>query len=127
MTSVIPQIAGINTVLNMIEAKGGNQWFFDLYAKRNRRIREGVQKLGLTLFPESGYESPTVNCINAPAGVDGIAIYEGMRDRGFELAKGYGSIQNTTFRIGNMGYIPFDNITSMCKSLAEVMYRLVLD
>jgi aspartate aminotransferase-like enzyme len=124
MTSVIPQIAGLNAILDVIEEKGGKQWFFDLYAERNRRIREGAQKLGLTMFPKSGYESPTVNCVNAPEGVDGVAVYEGMRDQGFELAKGYGSIQNRTFRIGNMGFIPFDYIDSMLESLAEVLAGL---
>ncbi|PVX25545.1 MAG: aspartate aminotransferase [Candidatus Bathyarchaeum sp.] len=124
MTSVIPQIAGINAILNMIEKKGGKQWFFDLYAKRNRTIREGIQKLGLTMFPKSGYESPTVNCVNAPAGVDGVVVYEKMRDEGFELAKGYGTVQNLTFRIGNMGYIPFENIGSMLESLDGVLSAL---
>ncbi len=121
MTSVIPQIAGLNSILKMIEEKGGKQGFFDLYAERNRWIREGVQKLGLTMFPKSGYESPTVNCVNAPADIDGVAVYEGMREEGFELAKGYGSVQNATFRIGNMGYIPFEDIDSMLHALERVL------
>lgn len=124
MTSVIPQIAGLNTILKMIEDKGGKQWYFDLYAERSRRIRDGVKKLGLTMFPESGYESPTVNCVNAPEGIDGVAVYEGMRGEGFELAKGYGSVQNLTFRIGNMGYIETETITSMLKSLGSVLAEL---
>ena len=124
MTSVIPQIAGLNTILKIIEAKGGKQWYFDLYAERSRRIREGVQKLGLTMFPKSGYESPTVSCVNAPAGIDGVEVYEGMRGEGFELAKGYGSVQNVTFRIGNMGYIEFETIDSMLRSLRSVLAEL---
>ncbi|TET27416.1 MAG: alanine--glyoxylate aminotransferase family protein, partial [Candidatus Bathyarchaeum sp.] len=124
MTSVIPQIAGLNTILGMIEEKGGKEWFFDLYAERNRRIREGVQKLGLTMFPKSGYESPTVNCVNAPADVDGVAVYERMREEGFELAKGYGSVQNATFRIGNMGYIESETIDSMLDALGKVLVDL---
>ncbi len=124
MTSVIPQIAGLNTILEMIEEKGGKQWFFDVYAERNSRIREGVQKLGLSMFPRSGYESPTVNCVNSPADVDGVAVYEGMRKEGFELAKGYGSIQNATFRIGNMGYIEFETIDSMLDALGKVLVGL---
>ncbi len=124
MTSVIPQIAGLNTILGMIEEKGGKEWFFDLYAERNRRIREGVQKLGLTMFPKSGYESPTVNCVNAPADVDGVTVYERMREEGFELAKGYGSVQNATFRIGNMGYIESETIDSMLDTLEKVLVDL---
>jgi aspartate aminotransferase-like enzyme len=124
MTSVIPQIAGLNTILKMIGEKGGKEWFFDLYAERNRRIRDGVQKLGLTMFPNAGYESPTVNCVNAPASVDGVDVYERMRGEGFELAKGYGSVQDVTFRIGNMGYIPFEAIDSMLTALTRVLAGL---
>jgi aspartate aminotransferase-like enzyme len=47
-----------------------------------------------------------------------------MRDNGFELAKGYGSVQNTTFRIGNMGYIPFETIDSMLQALGPVLSDL---
>ena len=123
MTSVIPQIAGLNTILKMIESKGGKNWFFNLYAERNRRIREGVKKLGLTMFPKSGYESPTVNCVNAPAGVDGVTVYQKMREKGFELAKGYGTVQNLTFRIGNMGYIEYADIDQMLVTLESVLAR----
>ena len=126
MTSVIPQIAGLNRILNLIESKGGKQWFFDLYAGRNRRIRQGVQKLGLTMFPKAGYESSTVNCVNAPDGIDGLKIYEMMRKEGFELAKGYGSVQNLTFRIGNMGYIESVDIDSMLAALGNVLTELGL-
>jgi aspartate aminotransferase-like enzyme len=124
MTSVIPQIAGLNRILKMIDAKGGKEWFFDLYVERNRRIREGVQKLGLTIFPRSGYESPTVNCVNAPANVDGLDVYGRMRGEGFELAKGYGTVQNLTFRIGNMGYIESADIDSMLEALGLVLLDL---
>ena len=124
MTSVIPQIAGLNTILKIIESKGGKEWFFDLYAERNRRIQEGVKKLGLTMFPKSGYESPTVNCVNAPEGIDGLDVYERMRGEGFELAKGYGTVQNVTFRIGNMGYIESADIDSMLSALGKVLVDL---
>ena len=124
MTSVIPQMAGLNRILKMIDGKGGKEWFFNLYAERNSHIREGAEKLGLTMFPRSGYESPTVNCVNAPANVDGLEIYGKMREEGFELAKGYGSIKNVTFRIGNMGYIESEDIDSMLEALGKVLVDL---
>jgi len=120
MTSVIPQIAGLNKILKLIDTWGGKEKYFDLYTERNRRIREGIKKLGLTLFPKEGYESPTVTCINAPSKVSGPETYKKMREKGFELAKGYGNVKNTTFRIGNMGYIEFEEIESMLEALGEV-------
>jgi len=124
VTSVIPQIAGLNKILKLIDSWGGKEKYFDLYTERNRRIREGIQKLGLTLFPNKGCESPTVTCINAPSNVSGVEIYKKMREKGFELAKGYGIVKNTTFRIGNMGYIKFEDIELMLEALGEVLAGL---
>lgn len=124
MTSVIPQIAGLNRILKLIDGWGGKEKYFELYRERNRRIREGIQKQGLSLFPKKGYESPTVTCINAPSNASGPEIYKKMREKGFELAKGYGSVKNATFRIGNMGYIEFGDIELMLEALGDVLADL---
>jgi len=121
VTPAIPQIAGLNTALKMIEKNGGKKWYFDLYMQRNRKIREGIERQGLSLFPKKGYESPTVNCINAPQGVEGGVIYERMREKGFELAEGYGPLKKKTFRIGNMGYIEMRDIDLMLETLGDVV------
>jgi aspartate aminotransferase-like enzyme len=121
VTSVIPQIAGLNTALGMIQSEGGKKWYFSLYKERNQKIRNGIEKRGLSTFPRKSYESPTVNCINAPERVGGPTIYEKMREKGFELAEGYGPLKKTTFRIGNMGYIEMEDIDLMLETLGEVL------
>ena len=124
MTSAIPQVAGLNAALKMIAGKGGKDWYFDLYRTRNAKIRKGIEELGLSTFPRRGFESPTVSCISAPEGVEGPEIHEAMRGEGFELAQGYGTLKNTTFRIGNMGYIPEGQIDSMLEALGTVLEGL---
>jgi len=121
VTSVIPQIAGLNTALKMIQRNGGKKWYFDLYKERNMKIRQGAEKIGLFTFPQKGSESPTVNCINAPVGTEGGVVYEKMRQNGFELAEGYGPLKKKTFRIGNMGYIEMSDIDEMLKNLGNVV------
>jgi aspartate aminotransferase-like enzyme len=121
MTSTIPQVAGLNTVLKMIEDRGGKQAYFDLYKRRNTAIREGIKKYGLDTYAKKGYESPTVNCISAPEDMSGPDVYNAMREHGFELAQGYGDLKPTTFRIGNMGWIPDEYINEMLKSLEKVV------
>jgi len=120
VTSVIPQVAGLSAVLKMVEEKGGKKWYFDLYKRRNTKIRRAVKKLGTPVYPKRGYESPTVNCIKAPKGVPGPQIYEAMRKKGYELAQGYGALKDVTYRIGNMGYIPNQSLNSMLETLKQV-------
>lgn len=121
MTSTIPQIAGLNTTLKMVDEMGGKHKYFELYKKRNTAIRNGIKKHGLDTYPMKGYESPTVSCIKAPEGMTGPDVYNGMRGKGFELAQGYGALKQETFRIGNMGWIPEEYITEMLEALGEVV------
>jgi len=121
MTSCIPQVAGLNAALKMIESRGGREWYFDLFKRRNAAIREGVDELGLSIFPMEGYESPTVSCVTAPTDMKGPDVYKAMRGRGFELAQGYGALKERTFRIGNMGWIPDEYIDEMLEALGEVV------
>ncbi|TRO53190.1 alanine--glyoxylate aminotransferase family protein [Candidatus Bathyarchaeota archaeon] len=121
VTSIIPQIAGLNTALKMVESMGGKQKYFDLYKERNTAIRQGVKKLGMDTYPLKGYESPTVSCISAPEGMSGPDVYNGMRKLDFELAQGYGKLKDSTYRIGNMGWIPEEYISEMLEALRKVV------
>jgi aspartate aminotransferase-like enzyme len=63
---------------------------------------------GFTLFPDPGYESVTLTCINngaKPGGriVDVPKLQKLVKDQGFLIDGGYGKIKGTTFRISNMG------------------------
>jgi len=120
-TPPIPQIAALRKELEIIEREGGKRARLALYRRRFERIVEGVRGLGLTLFPKPGVESPTVACVNAPQGMTGHEVYEKMREKGFELARGYRHLGEKTFRIGNMGYITMEDIDEMLKALAEVV------
>jgi len=122
MTPVIPQMFALKKTLESIEMDG-KEAYFKLYKERSGRIRRGVEKLGLTLFPEPGYESPTITCVNTSPHISGLEVYNRMREKGFELAKGYRDLQEKTFRIGNMGYIPLEDIDLMLSSLEEVLKK----
>lgn len=44
-----------------------------------------------------------------------------MRGHGFELALGYGDLKQSTFRVGNMGWIPDGYIGEMLEALGRVV------
>jgi len=123
-TPPIPQIVGLNVILRIIERMGGREAWLRMYAERAERIRRGVLDLGLQLFAEPGYYSPTITVIYNPPGVKGPVIYEEMRKRGVEIAKGYGKVRDVTFRIGHMGYITNEDIEVLFNTLREVLAAL---
>jgi len=123
-TPPIPQVLGLNVILRVIEQMGGKEKWLNVYKQRAEMIRNGVKELGLSTLAEKGYESPTIAAVMTPEGITGTQVYEAMRQRKFELAKGYGAVKEKTFRIGNMGYIPFEDIQEMLKNLREVIDEL---
>src|SRR5882757_6917491 len=78
------------------------------HRKTNQMTRDWASNNGFTLFPESGFESITLTCINngaKPGGrtVDAAKLQKLTKDQGFLIDGGYGKIKGTTFRISNMG------------------------
>ena len=70
--------------------------------------RDWAARHGFTLFPEQGFESVTLTCVNngaKPGGraVDVAKLQKLVKDQGFLIDGGYGKIKGTTFRISNMG------------------------
>jgi len=123
-TPPIPQIIALNVILRVIERIGGKYEWLKIYERRAKKIRSGVKALGMTLFAREGYESPTITCVRTPPGISGLDVYKRMREKGYELAKGYGQFKKTTFRIGHMGYMPDEYIDEMLKALEEVLDEL---
>ncbi len=78
------------------------------HTKLAQMTRDWATRHGFTLFPEKGFESVTLTCINngaKPGGriVDVAKLQKLVKDQGFLIDGGYGKIKGTTFRISNMG------------------------
>lgn len=78
------------------------------HRKTNQMTRDWAARHGFTLFPEAGYESMTLCCVNngaRPGGrtVDAAKLQKLTKEAGFLIDGGYGKIKGTTFRISNMG------------------------
>lgn len=55
-----------------------------------------------SMFPEAGYESVTVSCINSN-GKDVKELNQKLAEKGYMISAGYGKLAEKTFRIGHMG------------------------
>jgi aspartate aminotransferase-like enzyme len=99
------------------------------HRKTNQMVHDWAAKHGFTLFPEKGFESVTLTCVNngaKPGGrtVDVAKLQKLVKDKGFLIDGGYGKIKGTTFRISNMGDETEASMTPLIAALDEAMKQL---
>ena len=110
MTPSTPSIAHIYALGSKLDEffAEGLDARYARHAKTNQLTRDWAAKHGFTLFPEAGYESVTLTCVNngaKPSGrvVDTAKLQKLVKEQGFLIDGGYGKIKGTTFRLSNMG------------------------
>ena len=70
------------------------------------RVRNGITKIGLSLFPDISVASNTVTAVKSPDGLDADKLRKLVqKDHNVVLAGGYGPQQGKIFRIGHLGYV----------------------
>jgi aspartate aminotransferase-like enzyme len=99
------------------------------HKKTNQMTRDWASKHGFTLFPEKGYESMTLCCINngaKPGGrtVDVAKLQKLVKEQGFLIDGGYGKIKGTTFRLSNMGDETPETMNALYAALDKAMAQL---
>ncbi|MBI4325487.1 MAG: alanine--glyoxylate aminotransferase family protein [Chloroflexi bacterium] len=110
MTPSTPSIGHVYALASKLEDifQEGLEARFHRHETLARMTRLWAARHGFTLFPEPGYESVTLTCINngaKPGGrvADVPKLQKLVKDQGFLIDGGYGKIKGTTFRISNMG------------------------
>src|SRR5438270_3722348 len=110
MTPSTPSIGHVYALASKLEDifAEGLKPRYARHRQTNQMIRDWSARHGFTLFPEPGFESVTLTCVNNGAKPGGRAIEVSklqklVKDQGFLIDGGYGKIKGTTFRISNMG------------------------
>src|SRR5579862_6925708 len=110
MTPSTPSIGHVYALASKLEdfAVEGLEARFARHLKLAQMTRGWAARHGFTLFPEKGFESVTLTCVNngaKPGGraVDVAKLQKLVKDQGFLIDGGYGKIKGKTFRISNMG------------------------
>jgi len=131
MTPSTPSIAhvfALSDKLDEIFAEGLENRYAR-HRRTNQMTRDWAARHGFTLFPEPGFESVTLTCINngaKPGGrvVDVPKLQKLVKDRGFLIDGGYGKIKGTTFRISNMGDETPETMSQLFAAMDEAMKDL---
>jgi len=98
------------------------------HAARDQRHREMAEytrewaREHFGLFPETGYESQTVSCIENTQDIDVAATIEAVSERyDMVFSNGYGStLGERTFRIGHMGEHTVESVRALTDAIEDV-------
>ena len=77
--------------------------------------------VGVSVLSPEGFRSPTVTCIALPSTHSGSAVNSAMKTRGFTISAGYGTLKDTSIRIGHMGDHTVDELDVLLDVLREVL------
>ncbi len=102
---------------------------FARHAKLAQQTRDWAAKHDFTLFPDEGFESQTLTCVNNGAKEGGRVIevpklVEGMKEQGVLIDGGYGKVKGKTFRISNMGDETEESMAEIYEKLDKAMAGL---
>ncbi len=92
--------------------------------ERHQKMAEMARSWARTyfeLFPEPGYESPTVTTIRNTRGISVKDTLQELKKRGYAISNGYGKLKEKTFRIGHMGDLTPDELQRLLETLTEVL------
>jgi aspartate aminotransferase-like enzyme len=124
-TPSIPHVYALASKLDEFFAEG-LEARYARHRQTNQMTRDWAARHGFTLFPEPGFESLTLCCINngaRPGGrvVDVAKLQKLVKDQGFLIDGGYGKIKGTTFRISSMGDETPDTMHQLFGALDKAM------
>jgi len=127
-TPSIPHIYALSSKLDDFFAEGLENRYAR-HKKTNQMTRDWAAKHGFTLFPEKGFESITLTCVNngaKPGGrtVDVAKLQKLTKDQGILIDGGYGKIKGLTFRLSNMGDETEATMQQLCAALDKSMAQL---
>ncbi|HVY70273.1 MAG TPA: alanine--glyoxylate aminotransferase family protein [Verrucomicrobiae bacterium] len=99
------------------------------HKQTNQMTRDWAARHGFTLYPEAGFESITLTCVNngaKPGGraVDVAKLQKLVKDQGILIDGGYGKIKGTTFRLSNMGDETPETMNRLYAALDSAMAKL---
>jgi len=128
-TPSIPHIYALSSKLDEFFTEGLEQRYAR-HQQTNQMIRDWAARHGFTLFPEKGFESITLCCVNNGARAEGGRVVDAaklqklVKEQGFLIDGGYGKIKGTTFRISNMGDETPESMNTLIAALDKAMGQL---
>src|ERR1700733_965947 len=131
MTPSTPSISHVYAIASKLEDffAEGLDARYARHKKLAQMTRDWAARNGFNLFPDKGYESVTLTCVNNGAKpgsrtVDVAKLQKLVKDQGILIDGGYGKIKGTTFRLSKMGEETEATMNQLYAALDKAMKQL---
>src|SRR5437588_712757 len=120
-TPAISLLYALEAQLARIEREGGAEGRWRRHDAMRRRVEEWSEQHGIAYLPREGRRSWTVSCLKVPEGKSAKQIVGALKQAGWTIGSGYGSLKESTIRIGHMG----DHTVAALDQLLDLLAGLV--
>ncbi|HET9660060.1 MAG TPA: alanine--glyoxylate aminotransferase family protein [Thermomicrobiales bacterium] len=123
-TSTTPPISldyALDAAAQMIEEEGLDN-VYARHATLGAQTRAGIEKIGLELVAEPGFESNTVTAVHLPEGRSAKSVIAQFHDEhGVTVAGGQAHLADKIIRIGHMGWADADDMEICLNAVKAVL------
>src|SRR6059058_4296624 len=102
-TPAISLLFALDAQLGRIEREGGVEARWRRHDAMRRRVEQWSEQHGVAYLPREGRRSWTVSCLKLPEGTASKTVVSALKEAGWTIGAGYGSLKDSTIRIGHMG------------------------
>ncbi|MEL7058720.1 MAG: aminotransferase class V-fold PLP-dependent enzyme, partial [Acidobacteriota bacterium] len=122
-TPAVSQVFALDVQLNrMLEEGMEARWQRHLALRA--RTEEWAASRGFRYASQADGASPTVSCLEPPAGVEAPKLVAALAARDLVIGTGYGTWKPKTIRIGHMGEVRMDDLETLLAAIDEVVEEI---
>lgn len=123
-TPAVGTLFGLDESLRLM-LKEGKENIFKRHLELRNFLRAELKKLGLKLYVEDEFASPTVTSVILPEGIDGQKLLSVLRDKyNTVLAGGMGETKGKIIRIAHMGFVNKKELDQVIDALYKSLKNL---
>lgn len=119
-TPAVSLLFALDKQLDDMLAEGLDARFARHLAMRDRTL-EWAKEMGLSLYGDPAFASPTVTNLANDGGLDIGKLNKRLRERGMIISNGYGPLKGKAFRIAHMGDIQPSDLELLLDAMSEEM------
>jgi len=122
-TPAVGVMFALRAALRLMLAEG-REAIIARHARLAKQTGDGLERLGLELYAEPGYRSPTVTAALAPEGIAAKALIAQCQRRNVVITGGQDRLAEKLLRIGHMGWVSDDEIDEVLGVMRQALLEL---